>query len=1158
MKKKLLRLLQMVTYYSFIGICMQILFINLIFADNSNAQKVKNVNDVRIELDLRDVSLEQTFRKIEAKTEFKFTIDRKDLNPKIRINFNGKASLKEILLNISKEASLRFRQINYNIDVRKIKGKEVNGDLERIEVVNQTRSITGTVTSDDDGEGLPGVNVVEFGTTNGTITDVEGSFSLEVAEGSTLVFSSVGYQTQEVPIGSRSVINVTLSTDIAQLEEVVVVGYGSMQRRKLTGAISSVDMGDLEDRSNQDIGEALRGKVPGVQVVTHNGSPGEQPTIQIRSLNSITAGQTPLLVIDGVPMENMMDLSVVNPQNIESIEILKDASASAIYGSRASAGVVLVTTKGGKAGKLSFNVSYEASMQQLPRKIDMMNAEQYIDFAKRASQNAWVYNVGGDPNAPNTIEARGNPKYTWPQQWDDPNFVANWPSTDWQEATYEDAPMHEVNLTATGGTEKVRYNLSGNFLDQKGIIDNGNRFQRLFLQGKVEADVTDWFRLGVNLNARYTDNHDVPEGWVYAQHGLEMPPIFPVVTEQGYAGGPRTLGADSRYPTTTPGIDTYEGVYFTTNPNPFAWDNDEDNRSSTKTQGTIFTEFTLADGLQFRTTYMMDQSRGDNSFYRAVDRNLPFATFPGDLSRSWDKNIHWYLNNRITYNKSFLQDHEIDFVAGMDVEKTTRLGFNARSSGFENDLTPFLSVAQVPTSNGDSKSITTYRSYFARANYIFRDRYIIKGSVRYDASSRFGTNNRWGSFPSVGLGWIISEEPFMQNISLIDNLKFRASFGLTGNNNFGDYIWIPRLNQGTTAIGGNLNTFFNKGSLPNPDLRWEKTGMFNIGFDLSMLNNRLSLVVDMYQSKTEDLLLNLPISSLTGFTSLLQNVGSIQNRGIELGINTINISKNDLEWNTNFNFALNRGKAIDLGGEEFVEPTGSAGFQVRAYEDGDRLFEYFAWDYIGTYRDAEDIASSPSYPGAEPGDAKYRDVDGDGEITTDDRTILGTMMPDFTWNMTNGFKYKGFDLNVLVTAVVGGKKVNTFKRRTQWWHGGRNLIIDMADAWSEENPDAYRFKPSVDVTAFNTRPSSYWFDDADFIKIQNLTLGYTFKPGSLERLDIAGLRLYLSAERLISFDNFIGYDPEQGRGGGQHFGRGFTHSEYAIPRVLTAGINISL
>lgn len=1028
--------------------------------------------------------------------------------------------------------------------------------------VQNDNQITGRVT-DEAGEPLPGATISIEGTSVGTVTDLEGNYSINAPVGATLIFSFIGFDPVRVIVGNQSQIDIILKPELSSLDEVVVVGYGAMEKRKLTGAISSVDMGDIADRSSQDIGEVLRGKVAGVQVVTHNGEPGSVPTIQIRGLNSIAGGQVPLLVIDGVPMENMRDLSVVNPQNIESIEILKDASASAIYGSRASAGVILVTTKGGKVGKLSFNVSYEASVQQLPRKIDMMNAKQYIDFAKRASQNAWVYNVGGDPNAPNTIEARGNPKYTWPQEWDDSNFVANWPSTDWQEETYEDAPMHEINLTATGGTEQVRYNISGNFLNQEGIINNGNNFQRLFLQGKVEADVTDWFRVGVNINSRFTDNHDVPENWVYGQHGLEMPPIFPRITEQGYAGGPRTLAADSRYPATTPIIDNYEGVYFSTSPNPYAWDKDEDNRSATKTQGTIWTEFTLAEDLNFRTTYMMDQTRGDDSFYRAVDRNLPFQTFPGNLSRTWSKNMHWYLNNIITYNKSFSSDSEIDVVAGMEVEKTTRIGFNASSSGFENDLTPYLSVAQVPISNGDSESITTYRSYFARANYIFKDRYIFKASIRTDGSSRFGSNSRWGTFPSIGLGWIMSEEPFMQNVPF-DNLKVRASYGITGNNNFGDYLWIPRLNQGLTAIGGgldqtgNLNTTFVKGSLPNPDLRWERTGMVNIGFDISTLNNRLNFVVDMYQSKTEDLLLNLPISSMTGFTSLLQNVGSIQNRGIELGINTVNISNNDLEWTSNLNFGLNRGKATDLGGEDFVQPTGGSGLQVRANLNGDRLFEYFAWDYIGTYRDLEDIANSPSYPGAEPGDAKYRDVDGDGEITTDDRTLLGTMMPDFTWNTTQGLRYKGFEINVLVTAVVGGKKVNTFKRRTQWWHGGRNLISDMSNAWSEENPDAYRFKPSVDVTAFNTRPSSYWFDDASFIKIQNVTLGYNFRSATLERFDISGLRLYLSAERLISFDNFLGYDPEQGRAGDQHFGRGFTHGEYAIPRVLTAGINISL
>ncbi len=1128
--------------------------LSMAFATEGEAQR-KMLNEISIHLEAKEVELIDLIKEVERSTNFVFAFSKEDIKGKLISLKETDWMMNELLKELSIQGELSFRRVNESINIREVKRK---GNLPDVyEQVDAQQTVSGKIT-DENGEGLPGATVQEQGTSNGTITDINGAYSISVPESAILTVSFVGFKSQDLSINGRSVIDIELSPDLEALDEVVVVGYGTMQKRKLTGAVSSVNMKGLEDQSNQDLGEALRGKVSGVQVVTHDGSPGSAPTIQIRGLNSITAGQTPLLVIDGVPMEDMMDLSVVNPQNIESIEILKDASASSIYGSRASAGVVLVTTKGSKAGALTFNVSYEASVQQLPRKVPMMNAEQYINFAKAASQNAWVYNVGGDPNAPNTVAARGNIKYTWPQEWDDPNVVANWPTTDWQEETYEDAPMHEINMSASGGTDKVRYNISGNFLDQDGIIDNGNNFKRFFLQGKIDADVNDWFRMGVNINSRYTQNTDVPAGWVYAQHGVEMPPIYPSITEQGYAGNAVEIVNDSRYPSTTPSMDNYDGVYFNSNASPYGFDNDSDDRSSIKTQGTLWAEIQLAEGLTFRTTYMQDQSRGDNSVYNAVDRNSSFRTAAGNMNRNWSNTSHWFLNNRVNFNRSFGSDHEIDIVAGAEAQKTTNTGFSARSDGFENDLTPFLSVAQVPTRNGDSKVVTTYRSYFARANYILKDRYIINGSIRYDASSRFGSNNKWGSFPSLGVGWIVSEESFMQGVSLVDNLKFRASYGLTGNNNFGDYIWIPSLSQGTTVIGGTLNTYFNKSSLPNPDLRWEKTGMLNVGFDVSMLESRLGLTIDLYQSRTDDLLLNLPISSLTGFTSLLQNVGSVRNRGFEFAINTVNVTTNNFQWNTNFNFSMNRGQALDLGGEEFLRPFGQSGFDVRVYKDGDRLFEYFAYDYIGTYRDQADIDNSPSYAGAEPGDAKYRDVDGDGEIDTDDRTVLGTMMPDFTWNMSNGVSYKGFDFNVLLTAVQGGQKVNRFRRRVQWWHGGRNLITDMTTAWSEENPDSYRFKPSVDVTSFNRNASSYWLEDASFVKIQNITLGYSFSKSLLEKIQLSSLRVYVSAERLFSFDNFIGHDPEQGRAGDKHFQRGFSHSEYAIPRVITGGINIRL
>ena len=1026
-----------------------------------------------------------------------------------------------------------------------------------IEAIAQDRTITGTVTSSEGAVSIPGVNIYVKGTQIGTITDLSGNYTLNVPpEAEILVFSYVGMEMAEMDIGNSTSIDVELKPDILNLDQVVVVGYGTMKKRDLTGAVGSVQMDELKSRPMENFGDALQGQIPGVQVVQHNGAPGSAPTIQVRGLNSITAGQVPLLVVDGVPMEDMLDLSVIDPMNIQSIEVLKDASAAAIYGSRGGAGVVLVTTKRARAGISTFDINYTYSVQQLSRKIPVMNAQQYMVAAMQAAQHAWVYDQGGDPNTPNTVADRGHIKYTWPQEWDDPNFRANWPSTDWQDEVYRNAPAHKINLSGSGGTERLNYYISGSYLDQDGLINNGHNLKRGYLNAKVETKITDWFRSGINVNTRITNEKNQPVYWKEPQHGMEMPPLWPMYTEQGYAGGPLTIVDDSRYPATTPGLDAYEGIYFVNTTHPAVWANDKDLRQNNKVMGTIWGEFTLYEGLNFRSSYTYDQTWSQHSSYGSVDRNLPEnLNTPGSMSRDWGRTSGWYFENMLTYRKTW-GIHSINATAGHVAEKRNYLGFNGSSRFYENDLVPYISAAQETVNNNDSESTTTFQSFLARVNYNLNNKYWVTATIRRDGSSRFGTDYKWGTFPSFALGWLMSEEGFMSGVNLINNLKIRASYGFTGNDNFGDYVWIPSLSQGFTPIGGQLNSYYQKGSLPNPELKWEKTGQFNIGFDMSVLSNRISLVVDYYNSRTEDLLLDLPISSLTGFTSLLQNIGTIQNQGVELGLTTRNIV-GEFNWTTVTNFSLNRGKVIDLGPEEYVQPFRSfGGMQVRCYLD-EPIFQYYGYDYIGTYRDQGDIDASPSYGGAEPGDAKYRDVNGDEITTTDDKTLLGNPQPDFVWSMSNRLTWKGFDFSVLLTSVIGGDKVNIFRRRSMWYHKGRNYLQVMENAWTPENPDSYYYKLSVNVTSMNKQPSSYWIDDATYVKIKDLTIGYTLPTNLIDRVGISKIRVYLNANNLYSFDDFIGHDPEQGGGGDKHYNRGITHNEYAIPRVYSAGINVT-
>jgi len=1021
----------------------------------------------------------------------------------------------------------------------------------------QQRSISGTITSAESGNTLPGVNVVVKGTQIGTSSDMEGRYTIQVPESAnTLVFSFVGMKTLEVDLGASNTVDVVLEMTMLGLEDVVVVGYGSMRKRDLAGAVSSLRMDEnLRSRPMTNFGDALQGKISGVQIVQHDGAPGSEPTIQIRGLNSITAGQVPLLVIDGIPMESMLDLSSYDPMDIESFEILKDASAAAIYGSRGGAGVILVTTKSAQAGVNTFNVNYTSSMQTLPRKLPYMNAEQYMVAMMQAAQNAWVYKMGGDPNAPNTVAARGHIKYTWPQEWDNPSFRASWPNTDWQDEIYRNAPMHKVNVSGSGGSERAKYYISGSYLDQDGIIDNDHNFKRGHFNAKVDLNITDWFKAGINVSDRVTVEKNQPIEWIWPERSTEMPPIYPMWTEDGLAGGAMTIVDDSRYPATTPSINSWELIYFNTPANPACTVNNIDLRQSNKVMATTFGELTILKDLKVRSTFSFDQNWSEISSYTAIDNRLPESLYTrGSMSRNWGRTHHWYLENMLNYIKVW-GNHRVNATAAYVAEKRSSLSFNGSARYYENDFVPYLSAAEEVTNNNDGASNTTFLSYLARINYSFRDRYMLTSTIRRDGSSRFGTDYKWGYFPSVALGWLISEEDFMSSFGLIDNLKLRASYGFTGNDNFSDYAWIPSLSQGYTSYGGVLNSYYQKAGLPNSELRWEKTGQLNIGLDISILNDRIGLVADFYNSKTEDLLLSLPISPLTGFTSLLQNVGTIQNKGVELSLTTRNIT-GPLDWTTIVNFSLNRGKILDLGGEEYVRPYSGSGMEVRCYVD-QPAFQYYAYEYIGTYRDQADIEANPSYSGAEPGDAKYLDYDLSGDITTGDKKILGNPQPDFIWSMNNRLTWKNFDLSVLLTSVVGGEKVNRQRRRAMWYHAGRNFLEVLTDAWSPENPDSYYYKISVDVSSMNKQASSYWLDDASYVKLKDITLGYTLPATITRKAGISALRVYFNGSNIYSWDNFLGYDPEMGTGGTKHYNRGYTTNEYAIPRVYTFGINIT-
>jgi TonB-linked SusC/RagA family outer membrane protein len=1103
---------------------------------------------------LKNSTLQELFTQIEKGSDYRFFYnnDEVDITQKISVSIDNQ-SIGIILTAAFKGLPYSFKESeNMLIVVEKF------GVLPNPSEINslQKRVVTGTV-NDQSGSPIPGVTVLVKGTTTGVTTANDGKFSLMLpTDAKALVFSFVGMKTQEVNITGKSEYNIVLSEEIHAIDEVVAIGYGTTRKRDLTGAVSSVKMDDLKSRPMNNFGDALQGQIAGVQVVQHTGAPGSSPTIQVRGLTSITAGQVPLLVIDGVPMTSMLDLSDIDPMEIKSVEVLKDASAAAIYGSRGGSGVVLVTTKRAGTGKSSLNVNYTFSMQTLGKRLPYMNSQEYIAAMKAASQNAWV-DKGGDPNAANTLAARGNIRYTWPTQWDDPNIVAKWPTTDWQDVTYQNAPMHKINISGSGSFGGTSYYISGSYLDQVGMIDVGHRYKRLFLNAKIDTKVTEWLKVGLNLNERSTRENQKPVAWIDEQMALEDPPIFPYITEQGFAGGAQTLGNDSRYPVTTPAMNNYEGIYFTTFSSRYAFLNNIDKIEDNKFIATAWAELNLMEGLTFKSSYTNDQAWSQHSAYNAVYNNLPSnLNNIGGMSRDMGRTNHWYFENLLSFKRAW-GEHSFNVVAGHVAEKTNYLGFSTSAQTYGNDVIPYLSAAQTPTSAGDTEYSTTFESYIARFNYVLSDKYLVTGTISRDGSSRFGTNFKFGNFPSIAFGWNVSDEPFMSSLKakMINNMKLRASYGFSGNNNFSDYVFIPSLSQGSAVVGGGKVQTYQKSNLPNPELKWERTGQFNIGIDISAFNERVNLVFDYFKSRNKDLLLNLPVSSLTGFNSLLQNIGEVENKGMELSLTTRNMV-GEFNWTSTANFSFDRGKVINLGGQKYLQPGGISGMEIRSFL-GDPLFQYFGYKYIGTFKDQADILASPSYAGAKPGNSKYKDIDLDGKITSADRTILGSPQPDFVWSLNNNLSWKGFDFSVLLTSVVGGEKVNVTRRRHLWYQAGRNFYTTLNDMWSPTNTDSYYFKLSVDQTSMDKVASSYWIEDASYIKLKDITIGYTLPTSLTRKFNVQTVRVYLNGSNLKSWTKFIGFDPEEGAGGSKHYDRGSTFNEYAIPRTFSGGINVT-
>ena len=975
------------------------------------------------------------------------------------------------------------------------------------QLLAQTKTVTGKVTDSKDGTPLAGVSVKPKGTNTGTSTGIDGSFTLSVSDrAKTLVLSYVGYNDIEVAI-SGSDISATMVQSDKSLSEVIVVGYGTKLKRDVTGAVSKVSAKELNNTPVTSFESALQGRAAGVQVTQQNGKLGQGINIRIRGAASVTAGNEPLYVVDGIPVitTNLSSngaqtnpLSDISINDIESIEILKDASSAAIYGSRASNGVVLITTKRGKSGKSKIEFGYFTGTQKPTGKVDFLNAQEYVEYFGLAAAAASRLDPTFDYVAFN--ESRMTRYSAGNTDWQ--TFKVN---TDWQEEAFQKAPISQYDVNFSGGNDQTTFYMAGQYLDQSGIIVRNN-LKRYNGRLNIDHKVRKWISVGMNMSFARTINERVSNDNAFSTplQIVALSPITPLID-------PRTGLTSGALDNATGRPNTNFPVYY----NPLlSVENAQYTTTTNRTLGNLFANVTLMKGLTFRSEFGMDQLNQNEESYngKLTARNLGVPN--GQGFNASDQILNFNTNNFLRYNKTFGEYHDFDAVVGTSFQEYNLKSNSATGEQFPSDAFKKIASAASKTDASSTETQFSFLSYFARANYKYKDRYLLALSGRYDGSSRFGKNNRYGFFPAASVGWILSEEKFLQNTKWLSFLKLKASYGLTGNGEIGNFasrgLWL-----GDAGYGGIPGT--RPSQIPNPDLKWETTTSFDLGFEAAFFKNRISVEMDVYQRNTTDLLLNVEVPGSSGFAAQLQNKGKLENKGIEFTLNTENVVTKNFRWSTSLNFGLNRNKITDLNGQEI------GGGQNRAKE-GQPLGVFVAREFAGA-----DPAT---------GDALYIKntllPDGKRDRTTTnvyndaEEVVIGNPNPDFIYGVRNTFTYKGIDLDVFLQGVQGNDL---------YYGGGQYMSASGSNGYDNQTRDQLNsWKKAGDITnvpearlffANGTDPSSRYIADGSFLRVKAVTLGYNLPKTLISKINIERVRVYVRAQNLFTFTNYKnGWDPE--------------------------------
>ncbi|MFT6841848.1 MAG: TonB-linked SusC/RagA family outer membrane protein [Psychroserpens sp.] len=993
------------------------------------------------------------------------------------------------------------------------------------------QKVTGKITDGSTGGGIPGVTILLKGTALGTFTDFDGNYTIKTKKlNDVIIFSYLGYKTQEVTVNGKTNINIKLIEDEAVLDEIVIVGYGSQKRSSLTGAVAKLENKNLDNIAVSDVSLAIIGQLPGLSVRQGSSRPGDSPQISIRGTSSITGSNDPLVVIDGFPTEG--GLSTVNSGDIESIEVLKDASSAAIYGSRAAGGVIIITTKSGDNKKPSFSFNtYTGLKNAINLYDDVLNSEETYQYSLKRLETSWIQN-GGDPNTP--ISDR-------PVNYQPDELKRDFADTDWQNEVLKTAVIQNYEFSVKGGNSMLNYYVSGNYMDDESVFLVGN-FKRYSLRANLTTSFNKKLKFGTNIYAAKTDQR---RNSMRMREAIKYPSYIPVFLPDGEIS---PLGSNYAY-------NRYLFNDNTSQVNPVAKSLGTFNEYKRITvQANTYLKYNIIEGLDFKTSLGVRYDNTKNPYFRTIDAHKN-GQVEADFDYSDRLNI---LNeNILTYNKTFAKVHDFDVLLGASYQKQKdfSLSMETLSGSIPDDKIRTLNAGVI--SDGSTfEQEWGLISYFGRLNYAFSNKYFLSLAYRTDGSSKFGEDNRWGTFPSVSAGWRLDQEKFLSSVSAISMMKIRLSYGLTGRTPRGYYEHVARVQNLAYTLGSGNGALVNgatQGTFGNTELSWEKTKEYNFGFDLRLFKGRINFTADLYKRQTTDLLLENPIPAITGFNTTATNVGQVNNKGIELSLHTRNLD-GDFKWDTKINFTRNVNKVADLGGLEQLPLSQAQKGLWFMTKVGDPIGQYFGWHQQGVWKNQEEIDNNPSFPGASPGSIRIADLNGDGEIDADDRAVLGNYLPDFEFGFINEFRYKNLDLSILINGVIGGEIYNF---EADYYRSNRLYFTD--NQWfSPEDPGNGEIIGNTNGAKLGS--TDYYIEDGSYWGARNITLGYSLSPEGSGKSFFDTLRLYISVQNAfyITSNDFKGYNPEGiTDSAGSLTTRGVNYGSEPLNRTISLGLNLN-